>query len=128
MFLNKLFFKNSERGKYSAEERVLANIQLLEKKHQGGFLFVCFSFCFKYRRACWPVIWKLEEAIQHTHTSTYQSTMHYALFLTWNILNYILKLVSKVLNMVYATFNSVLMVMDYSSTNACLGPRGERYL
>lgn len=49
MFLNKLFFKNSERGKYSAEERVLANIQLMEKKHQGGFLFV---FCFKYRRAC----------------------------------------------------------------------------
>lgn len=57
MFLNKLFFKNSERGKYSTEDRVLANIQLMgEKKNQESFFF------FK-----WPVIWKLEEAT-HTHT------------------------------------------------------------
>lgn len=27
MFLNKLFFKNNERGKYSVEDKTLANIQ-----------------------------------------------------------------------------------------------------
>lgn len=45
MFLSKLFFKNSERGKYSAEERVLANIQLMEKKNTKE-VFCLFALVF----------------------------------------------------------------------------------
>lgn len=86
MFLQKCYWTNYfskivEREKYSIEDRALANIQL--KKHQGIF--------FKNAELKDLLISDLEAAGgSNTHTT---STMHAALFLPWNVLNYSLKLI-----------------------------------